>query len=131
MSTLYLPVTQQLHAHYVEPVQKILERKAAYWSMLGEKDLADLPADEAKRTLRRMQDLEDEVEAIDRLCHATRDVLVAVDQDTTHRVSAALQQAHYDYDFLAKEYLLLLQAFEQSAASEKFLLELLLIQHQA
>lgn len=61
---------QALYEKYLQPIERLLHRKIAYWETLERTDRFGLSDQENQRLQRRMDDLATEILALDNLLHA-------------------------------------------------------------
>jgi hypothetical protein len=133
---LYASILATLQNTYTAPVKKILERRARYWAALAEKDLHTLPKEEALRIQQRLVEIEQEVEAIQRLCDSTDEFLqyIATLEDLNYRANRIISTAQYEWRDLAKDVLTLQEVIEYQSSELQFyntMIISLIQQHQA
>jgi len=108
---------------YLQPLEKLIDRKAAYYLALSERDPFAMPEDEARRHQRRLQELAEEVQLLDNVTHSITALSDAYHEKlfAAEKTIAAITR---DYISLAKDFRSIQQAFLDTSDSELILLHL-------
>lgn len=67
-------ILQAILLTYLQPLEKIIERRAAWYLTLSEKDPFSMSPDEASRHQRRLTDIAEEIEILDAVRHSIDDL---------------------------------------------------------